>query len=242
MGKSDKLELVGNCNICNKTYKKAGITRHLTKCLQSFINPSDIDDIERIFHIIVEDKYAPFWWLHIAISADTLLIDLDDFLRQIWLECCGHLSSFQINKEYYNRDKAGDFFGESIYDNASNTDDKNMDIPMGDILKVGMKFNHVYDWGTSTELKLLVKSVTPGFLLEDITLLARNKIPNFPCSYCKKKMADLICSICIWRTENWLFCNSCSNKHECGDDYYLPYLNSPRTGQCAYEDPLIDDD
>jgi hypothetical protein len=49
-----------------------------------------------ILHLLVEGLYLPMYWMHIEIPANATLQDLDDFLRQIWLECCGHLSSFEI--------------------------------------------------------------------------------------------------------------------------------------------------
>ena len=33
--------------------------------------------------------------------ADATLADLDRFLRDIWLECCGHMSQFTIGKARY---------------------------------------------------------------------------------------------------------------------------------------------
>ena len=46
----------------------------------------------------------PMYWLHIEIPAKATLEDLDHFLRAVWLECCGHLSSFDIADETFISD------------------------------------------------------------------------------------------------------------------------------------------
>ena len=66
---------------------------------------------ERIFHILVEGKYLPMYWMHLEMPAKATLEDLDNFLRAIWVECCDHLSEFRIDKVSYNspRPDFGDF-------------------------------------------------------------------------------------------------------------------------------------
>ena len=56
---------------------------------------------KKIFHLQVVGMYSPMYWLHIEIPATATLEDLDRFLRAIWLECCGHLSSFEIAGETF---------------------------------------------------------------------------------------------------------------------------------------------
>ena len=53
---------------------------------------------ERIFHLLVEGKYLPMYWMHLEMPAKATLLDLDDFLRAIWVECCDHLSAFKVGK------------------------------------------------------------------------------------------------------------------------------------------------
>jgi len=38
----------------------------------------------------------------IEINANATLEKIDDFLRVLWLDCCGHLSAFTINKTRYD--------------------------------------------------------------------------------------------------------------------------------------------
>ena len=39
--------------------------------------------------------------MHVAVPVTAPLSKLDDFLRHTWLECCGHLSAFEIGGKRY---------------------------------------------------------------------------------------------------------------------------------------------
>lgn len=42
--------------------------------------------------------------------------------------------------------------------------------------------------------------------------------------------------VCLYE-ENGLLCERCAEKHHCGDEMWLPVVNSPRTGMCGYTGP-----
>ena len=89
---------------------------------------------------------------------------LDQFLRDTWLECCGHLSAFYIQGKEYSP-------GSRV-----NT---------GRILSQGMQFYHRYDFGSMTDLTLRVMSqgdASDG--ASGIRVLARNDPPEIPCFKC----------------------------------------------------------
>jgi hypothetical protein len=56
------------------------------------------------FHIVIEGRRAKAYWMHVAVPVGATLAKLDAFLRETWLECCGHLSSFEIAGERYASD------------------------------------------------------------------------------------------------------------------------------------------
>ncbi len=56
----------------------------------------------RLFHPRVEDAYSPIFWLDLEMEAKATLADLDAFLREIWLECRGYPSTFDIEGTTYN--------------------------------------------------------------------------------------------------------------------------------------------
>lgn len=42
-------------------------------------------------------KEKCIYWLVIEVKDTATLKDVDQFLRNIWLECCSHLSAFEID-------------------------------------------------------------------------------------------------------------------------------------------------
>jgi len=64
---------------------------------------------------VVEGSYLPYYWMHLELPANATLEDLDSFLRDIWLECCGHLSAFRIEgKEYLSEPSEFDEEGMDV--------------------------------------------------------------------------------------------------------------------------------
>lgn len=142
------------------------------------------------------------------------------FLREVWLECCGHLSEFTIRGvRYSSYEEQDDFWGDAP---------ESMAIPLSKVMDKNDKFEYVYDFGSSTELNLQVISSRKGAVNESIRVLARNNPPLFECIKCKGS-ATQICQECY---EN--YCDECLKIHECEDDYAMPIVNSPRTGVCGY--------
>ena len=78
----------GTCQLCGKRTSKAAMTRHLKSCSADHDLPQG--RLARLFHLRVEDAYYPISWIDLEIKAGATLADLDNFLRAIWLECCGH--------------------------------------------------------------------------------------------------------------------------------------------------------
>jgi hypothetical protein len=64
-------------------------------------------------------------------------------------------------------------------------------------------------------------------------LISRNNIPNIKCSICGKNNAVLMCYECVNYDEGY-FCNSCGEKHECGEEMITEIVNSPHVGVCGY--------
>lgn len=204
------------------------MTRHLDSCIKGKSGDEDSSAKKKlkkgkIFHLVVEGRGQPEYWIHIAAPAQAKLTHLDSFLRDIWLECCGHLSAFNIGGVSYSGGASGaDFFGQDFGDDM----DESMDITLE-------KFLYEYDFGTTTELTLKVVSVYEGLVKgKEIQLLARNDPPVIMCDSCDK-VAVHVCTECVYDGEGWL-CDECASKHECGEEMYLPVVNSPRVGMCAY--------
>jgi hypothetical protein len=198
------------------------MTRHLDKCKQEH-SGRDAGK-QRILHLQIEGRYAPEYWMHIEIPADASLKTLDHFLRDIWLECCGHLSMFNIAGEAYDVDPEPDPW--------SGRKPKGMSAKLGDVLAPSIKFSHEYDFGSTTELALKVVAERQG-ARKSVEVLARNDPPMIPCAKCGKP-ATLVCSQCVYEGPQAWLCEEHAADHECGEDYFLPVVNSPRVGVCGY--------
>ncbi len=215
-----KQQSMGKCYLCGETVGKASMTRHLNKCSQEQVLAArQKQKTTPAFHLVVEGRWAKDYWMHVAAPVKAPLSKLDDFLRHIWLECCGHMSAFEIDGTRYSCSPMGD------------EGERGMGTPLGRVLNVGAKFSYEYDFGSTTEL--LLKGVGIWDQVEPkgaVQLLARNDPPQIICNQCKTQPATKICTAC---EEAWL-CESCAAAHECSEEMFLPIVNSPRVGVCAY--------
>jgi len=153
----------------------------------------------------------------VKMKANATLQDLDTLLRDIWLECCGHLSEFQIDQKHYE---------------SNALDDMNVTAKM--VLSDGTRFIHEYDYGSTTRLSLEVHSNNKNDMLgmkEPVEILARNLPGKFKCHVCKKRATSM------YFDDEYVpqyVCSKCSGKYE--DEYDIhPVVNSPRMGICGYE-------
>ncbi|MFN3742759.1 MAG: hypothetical protein ACK4VW_08830 [Anaerolineales bacterium] len=226
---SPRIISYGKCFLCGKKIAKNVATRHLAKCLP--LHEEASEKVVRLFHLRAEGAYAPIYWLDFEILATATLLDLDDFLRAIWLECCGHLSAFTIKNVRYELDTGmvdamwKGFFGP--YRPV-----RSMDSKLYQVLAPGDVFKHEYDFGTTTELKLKVIGERQGPLPKrSIRILARNYAPLIRCTECEQPAKWL-------STSYQPYCEEHAQKHEeWMEGSFLPLVNSPRTGDCAYTGP-----
>jgi len=215
----EKKNYPGRCNFCGAVFGKRAMTTHLKSCRVREGEKAMKTKAVPAFQLLIEGRHLPKYWLQVAVPINFKLQDLDRFLRDIWLECCGHLSMFIINGVEYTEDYEAIDYAESI------------EIPVGRVLRVGDKFHYDYDFGTATRLVLRVAGLTT-VPKKKIVLLARNEPLFIPCGVCGQN-AELICGMCSHMEEGWL-CSSCAKKHRCDELSFLPVVNSPRTGQCGY--------
>jgi len=221
----------GVCKLCGYRGTKASMTKHLARCVEQPV--SNKGKPVRLLHLRIEDAYKPSpFWMDIEIKASASLHVLDDFLRDIWLECCGHLSLFKIDGVIY----------EAVIDRSWGLDDsKSMEVALGKVVQVGSSFAYEYDYGSTTELRLRVLGERNAYLKKDLRLLARNEPPEWRCTVCGQP-ATQIDTECAYEMDNPFFCDLHAQEHveqrHDGDDYmFLPVVNSPRMGTCGYTGP-----
>ena len=216
----------GICRFCLKIFSNSAMTRHLLTCKAK--KEKDEQEIAKaksaypIYHIKIS-SYRDYW-MHIEMKATATLRELDDFLRKIWLECCGHLSMFTINDVDYQDTSVNAESWDSMIES--------IDTQLIHAMKIGDKFTYEYDFGTSTDVESKVIAVRQGVLDAPIRILARNNPYIFECGECGRQ-AIIFCTEC-----ECLLCEQCVTEHECGDDTVLPIVNSPRMGECGYTGDL----
>lgn len=213
-----KIKTNGICAYCKTKIPKnsRSILIHLSKCEGKTLSKTD----NYINHMIllIEGKYNSEYWIVIKAKPEITLKKLDKFLRDIWVECCNHLSEFS--------------FGSSKI---------GMTRKIEQVFEKGYKIDYTYDFGSSTELSLSLLDEIKEKDENDIQILMRNEEIDFKCSYCDNK-AVAICPFCIYEDAG-LLCESCIEKHKCvengGEDVLLPLVNSPRLGVCGYTGYLV---
>ena len=165
------------------------------------------------------------YWLYARVSGKAKLSGLDDLLRSVWVECCGHLSSFSDGNVTYL----------SMSDGFGDPREKTMKVNAVKVLAGSGGLGYTYDFGTSTELGVEFVCMCSGAgMKKSVELAARNAEIKYDCSECGAKGAAAeICTECMWDDEGGgMMCAECAKKHD--DEDFLPVANSPRMGMCGY--------
>ncbi|MDH7501170.1 MAG: hypothetical protein QHJ82_00450 [Verrucomicrobiota bacterium] len=225
------------------------MTKHLQTCVRSHAEaaPAKKGKPARAFHLVVTATFEPRYWLHMEVPANVTFARLDRVLRNIWLECCGHLSAFTFPRELSPKISSGDDFAQILarlakldWEDDIEEEERLMRSQVGSKLEPGMKFEYEYDFGSTTHLSLRVVDEWPiSSSKSKIRILARNEPPDIQCALCGKP-ATIICSECYATGENSTFCDACAKDHPCGEDMFMPVVNSPRVGVCGYCGPSVE--
>jgi hypothetical protein len=224
----------GTCSFCGETFTTRTIKRHLANCAKRQETEATAARSKKaktlpLYQLQVEGRgFFGKYWLYIELPADATLRNLDQFLRDIWLECCGHLSAFEIAGQRYSVSPMNDLFDDMR--------ERSMAAKLRDVAQPGAKFDYEYDFGTTSELILKVVSEREGPRTDRVVqVLARNAPPEIQCEGCKQAPVTEICAECIYSglESPALFCEACAEEHE-HEDYLMPLVNSPRTGMCGY--------
>jgi len=226
----------GTCAFCGREVAGTGITRHLSTCpeRQAAIDKAEASKrkTQPLYHVVVRDNIDGLYWLHLEVAGSSTLVDVDNYLRAIWVDCCGHMSHFVFGTTRYQELIDG-FFALG--------DQKNITTKASEVLRAGLKGRYEYDFGTPTELKIDVVGEREGKPLttKPLTLLARNVMPAYECAECGEP-ATHICLQCYFEQgePGCYLCAAHAKEHAC-TLYGGPKkrFNSPRTGRCKYNGP-----
>jgi hypothetical protein len=230
---------VGTCAVCGSRTARGAMTRHLRACVRRAEGEVELLEVQ------VGSVPGPaLYWLHLDAEAGAMLEDLDLLLRETWLECCSHMSAFEIGGRRFAMDSLG-----RLYVDDPCTDPE-PDV-LADLLRVGTSFRYRYDFGTPTRLQLKATGARRGALprapeREDgprrptprssstrhprVVVLARNDPPAWACRECGAP-ATRVPAQGRWDGRS-LSCDACAGGEDEG--LRLPVVNSPRMGDCAY--------
>jgi len=206
--------LKGKCYYCNKELTEKTIKRHMKNCseIEKRIDEKRTTDgkLRNQFIISIKPKEGGNkYCIYLSMDGALGLIHIDQFIRDIWVECCGHLSGFRIRGKFYQ-------------DNSLNN-------KIGDILNLDDKFEYEYDFGSTTDLILEVIDIRlVPISFSQIEIIARNHDIKHECEICGAEAKYY-----SYEKEEWE-CEKCIDED---DDMVseFDYCNSPRDGVCAYE-------
>lgn len=197
----------GTCELCGARKTKAAMSAHVRKCLLG------TSDVERTKILLLRAQACDdsMMWLIIAAQPTAKLRTVDDLLRRIWLECCGHLSEFthrQIGVVGMRRS-------------------------IGDVLRLPTsKLGYEYDFGSYTRLVISHVGVVEAAPLKNALVAARNEAPVWFCDVCGQPAVS-VCAACSGGDDGFC-CAAHAVDHPCGEESLLPVVNSPRMGVCGY--------
>ena len=214
----------GTCQYCGKEYAKGGMIRHLRACSEREAATAAAEEkskqTETLYHLRVQDNYIADFWLDLEMRGSATLDNLDDYLRAIWLECCGHLSQFSV----------GGWSGDEIA----------MSRRANRVFGPDTELIHIYDFGTSSETLVKVVDIREGAptTKRPIALMARNLQPEATCIECGEP-ATWLCIECLYEHDTQ---GTLCDEHADDHPHYnygppMPIVNSPRVGMCGYDGP-----
>ena len=138
---SMELKSESECKFCKRLISGRAMAKHLLSCQERKKRLNNEDAKEKVF--LIKASAEPFF-LYFDVNASLTLKEIDNFLRDIWLECCGHLSAFNIDNIAY------------AYDPQPEYNDRSLKVQLKNVLRPNLAFSYEYDFGTTTQLSLKV--------------------------------------------------------------------------------------
>ncbi len=115
---------------------------HLASAPGPFAISGSDEATETLYHLRVDDEWAPPFWLDLEMRGAAPLEALDSYLRSIWLECCGHLSQFTTGG-WGSRDLSTSRTADAVFSSET-------------------ELVHLYDFGTTSETRIRVMDEREG--------------------------------------------------------------------------------
>ena len=168
---------LGWCHSCGGEVRADDAAEHVHSCL---INRAH----SRYIVPDVDERYARsqpimLWvrseqrrhWMALIVQPTTSLRQIDQFLRDRWLECCGHMSHFEIGDVQYSACVLGPGDTPMFGADLAEPDEQHIIHTVGETVAPGQQFRHEFDYGDTTCLELQWITALPipyGYLEEFI--------------------------------------------------------------------------
>ncbi len=88
----------GICRLCGKTFTGGGMAKHLLACPE---RKKELEKEKGRGKVFLIRASSGLYWVYFEANDSHQLLNVDTFLRRLWLECCGHLSAFTINSDNF---------------------------------------------------------------------------------------------------------------------------------------------
>ena len=198
---------VGRCHLCHNAVRAEDVITHARSCVTTAAKTLVNNDLHSkhagngTFLIWVRADEVRQWMM-LAVRPTTSLLQLDQFLRNLWLECCGHMSRFEIGTTRYSAGRPGPGSPRLFAAYLADPGDRHMMYTVGQTISHGTSFRHEYDYDYTTYLDLECVAVLPmsyycipelidppepaeGHTDDFITIVARN-LPLECCFTCEQ--------------------------------------------------------
>jgi len=185
------------------------------------------------FIIQIEEVHTKMFWLLVLARHDAELSDLDYLIRDVWVECCEHLSAFTIHGKRFSSYSDDDDFDDG--DGGSG-----FSVPLDEIIGPDSTFTYEYDFDSTTKLRLsVIGQTTVEPRTGPLCLIARNNRLEIPCHLCGEKGEYLVTN---WPESPYqiIICRDCLKKKakDVEPEFVIVLPNSPRGGVCGYMEEL----
>ena len=216
----------GKCELCGEVLTRRKAAAHLKKCRAAHPLAEGKKSAE-IYTLAITAPFSEFF-LFVEMGANQKLAALDQFLRDIWLECCGHGSTFIIDGVNYDSNTDYVFVDDEFKGNQS------MNCKIGSVVGEKDVFEYEYDFGTTSYVKIAVAGIreTKEEPPKKPVLLMRNLEPKWACCVCGKP-ATIVDNNGLGLAPDNVYCETCAESKL--EEYARSEIkNSPRSGLCGY--------
>ena len=245
---------LAQCHLCRNATRADDIITHARSCVMAAIQRRFVSEDPHVTYaengaILIRVRSNEMrHWMMLAVKPITSLRQLDQFLRDLQLKCCGYKSHFQTGSTRYTTCIPGQ--------GDANPEDRHMDHTLAETVRTGKKFHHVFGHGDTTraDLECVATLAAPYHCLPElvdppeadeghaddlITVVARNLPPKrcFTCGetagwhYHKKPYTQVPPEIGGPIVAPPYFCDECAPR-----DVVLTGLwNSPHNGTGCYD-------